>query len=135
MRPREEGISRLVAEWLQKADADMELAEHLLHEESFPNAVAFNAQQAAEKYLKAFLTRNQIAFPKTHDLRELLKLVGLAGPDLAASLRDIAALTPYGVDLRYPGDRPNATEDDAREAVALADRVRKAVMMRLKDVL
>jgi HEPN domain-containing protein len=134
MKLPDEDLTRLVAEWLEKADADMELVEHLLRDESFPNAIAFNSQQAAEKYLKAFLTANQMDFPKTHDLKELLKLVAKADADLAASLRDTSILTPYGVDLRYPGDRPNATEDDAREAVGLADKVRGAVMKRLNDI-
>lgn len=42
---------------------------------AFPNAIAFHCQQAAEKYLKAFLTWHQVAFSKTHDLQELLDIV------------------------------------------------------------
>jgi len=135
MRPHEEVKREIVAEWVRKADADMELAKHLIHEESFPNAIAFSSQQAAEKYLKAFLTWRQLAPPKTHDLADLLKLVQTVDADLAESLRDIIVLTPYGVELRYPGDRPDATEEDAEEAVRLADKVRVAVMHRLAKVL
>ena len=53
--PPDQVILKLVAEWLRKADADMELAEYLLSQDvAFPNAIAFHSQQAAEKYLKSF---------------------------------------------------------------------------------
>ena len=129
MRPPEQVKSRILAEWLAKAGADMELAEHLLSEEiHFPSAIAFHCQQAAEKYIKAFLVWHEVDFPKTHDLEELLGLAETSNRDLLASLRDVIVLTPYGVELRYPGDRPDATPDEAREAVKLAHQVRDAIL-------
>lgn len=78
--------------------------------------------------MKALLTRHQVIFPKTHDLEQLLDLIETINNDLAATLRDIIILTPYGVELRYPGDRPDATADEAREAVLLACKVRDAII-------
>lgn len=119
---------RLVREWLHKADADLGLAEHLLAEgAAYPNAIAFHSQQAAEKYLKAFLVSCDISFPKTQDLAALLDLTQPAHANLAESLQDVIVLTPYGAGLRYPGDRPDATSDEACEAVAHAQKVRKAI--------
>ena len=46
---------------------------------------------------------------------------------LAESLQEVIALTPYGAELRYPGDRPDPTAQQACETVALAQRVRRAV--------
>ncbi|MFZ3071913.1 MAG: HEPN domain-containing protein, partial [Thermodesulfobacteriota bacterium] len=133
MKPHEDAKRKVVAEWLRKADADMRVAEHLAAEQStFPDAIAFHSQQAAEKYLKAFLTWRQVAFPKTHDLEEILDLVETVDKDLSASLRDAITLTPYGVDLRYPGDRPDATIDEAREALELTRNVRTAIHNALK---
>ena len=132
MTPPEEVKNKLVAEWLTKADSDMNAAEHLMAAGApFANIVAFHSQQAAEKYLKAFLTSRQVAFPKTHDLEELLDLAETSDPNLAASLRDVIVLTPYGVELRYPGDRPDATIDEARQVVELARKVRAAVLAAL----
>ena len=123
---------RLVREWLHKADADLGLAQHLLTEDAaYPNAIAFHSQQAAEKYLKAFLVSCDISFPKTHDLAVLLDLTQPAHADLAESLQDVIVLSPYGVGLRYPGHRPDATSDEARQAVALAQKVRDAVLRAL----
>ena len=45
MKPHEEAVRRVVAEWLRKADADLALASHLLGEGSlFPSAVAFHVE-------------------------------------------------------------------------------------------
>ena len=129
MMPPEQARARIVSEWLRKADADMGLAEHLLSEKApFYNAIAFNCQQAAEKFIKAFLVWAQVDFPKTHDLTELLALAAPINDYLAAQLREATALTPYGVELRYPGDRPDASPAEAREAVRLARKVRDAVL-------
>ncbi len=61
MKPREEEIRRLVAEWIGKANLDFDTVVRLLGEERFRDIVAFHAQQAAEKYLKALLTRHQLS--------------------------------------------------------------------------
>ena len=92
------------------------------------NPVAFHCQQAAEKCLKALLTRWDIEFPKTHVLASLIRLVQTRDAALAASLLDAVVLTPYGVELRYPGDRPDVSEQEAREALALARKVRRAIV-------
>ena len=128
MRPHEEIKRKVMSEWTRKADADFDLAEHLLADgPDFLNAIAFHCQQAVEKYLKAFLVWHQIPFPKTHDLEEILDLVETVQAGLAESLRDVIVLTPYGVELRYPGDLPDATIEFARRAVELARQVRDAV--------
>ena len=134
MRPPEDAKKQIVNEWLRKADADMALAEHLLSDETaFLNAITFNCQQAAEKYLKALLTSWNTEFPKTHVLATLVKLVETRDAELAASLLDVIPLTPYGVELRYPGDRPDASPAEAREAVRLARKVRDTILPLLPE--
>jgi HEPN domain-containing protein len=93
--------------------------------------VAFHAQQAAEKYLKAVLVWQQIEFPKTHDIGRLLELVASLDPDLAAALREAASLTPYGVDYRYPGDYPEVSAKEAKRCIEAATAVREAILDRL----
>jgi HEPN domain-containing protein len=78
----------------------------LVAEERFRDIVAFHAQQAAEKYLKALLTRHQIEFPKTHVIRRLLILLGPVEPLIAEELDDANWLSPYGAELRYPAIVP-----------------------------
>ena len=131
MKPAEEVRRELVTQWLARAD-DFALAEHLVLEEApFPAAIAFHAQQAAEKYLKAFLVAHQTEFPKTHDLGRLLDLVAAIDKVLADSLADTVPLTDYGVDVRYPGDLPEIRIEEAKRAVQLAAAARSALRERL----
>src|SRR5687767_3694783 len=96
MRAREEVINELVQQWVTKGEDDFNVAETLLAQHSVLWIVAFHAQQAAEKYIKAFLTEHQIEFPKTHRMEELLSLVARKDPKLADSLAPAAGLDPYG---------------------------------------
>jgi len=119
----------LVRQWLKKADKDFSLARDLVAENKpYFEAVGFHSQQAAEKYLKAFLVHHQVDFPKTHNLGELLDRVSTADQRLAESLRETTALNPYAIQTRYPDDHLEITRDDAKAAVELADRVRQAVL-------
>jgi len=134
MKPLEPARARIVGEWLRKAEADLAVAQRLLGDEDpFLNAVTFHSQQAAEKYLKALLTCWDIEFPKTHVLANLIGLVEARDVPLAESLLDAVVLTPYGVELRYPGDRPDASSAEAREAVRLARQLRDAIRPRLPN--
>lgn len=135
MKPLENSTRKVVAEWLFKADEDMELADFLLSHDVFhPNAIAFSAQQAAEKYLKAFLAWKQIDFPKTHDLERLLVLVEKVDSELAAYLKDVTVLTLYSVELRYPGGQPEVSPNEAHKAVELARKARESVREKLSSM-
>ena len=65
---------RLVDEWLGKADEDFGFASINLDEDRpfFPQ-ICFHFHQAAEKYLKAYIVANVLAFRKAHDLVLLLQ--------------------------------------------------------------
>jgi HEPN domain-containing protein len=128
MRPPEEEIRRLVAEWIKKADLDFSTSVRLSAEPEFRDIVVFHAQQAVEKYLKALLTRHQTEFPKTHVIRRLLLLLQPVEPTLADALEDANWLSPFGVDIRYPADFPDTLPGDEARAVELARRVKSAVM-------
>ena len=129
MRPADQVRRDLIRQWITKAEEDLGAAEILiLHKPSYLSAVGFHCQQAAEKFLKALLTLNQIEFPKTHDLGALLDLVSPVETSLAESLNDILLLNPYGVEIRYPGDMQAIDPEDAQNALKLAKRVRDAVM-------
>ena len=129
MMPPEDARTRIVSEWLRKADADMGVAEHLLSEKApFYSAITFHCQQAAEKHLKALLTCWDIEFPRTHVLANLIGLIETRDATLATSLLDAIVLTPYGVEMRHPGDRPDASQEEARQALELARQVRAAIL-------
>lgn len=129
MKPRDKIRDEFVRQWSMKAEEDFNAAKSLItYGQAFLSTVCFHSQQAAEKYLKAFLTYHQVEFPKTHDIDELLDLVARVDNDLSESLRDVIVLTNYGVDVRYPGDFPDVTSNAAQQAIAMAEKVRRSVL-------
>ncbi len=136
MRSREEVIRNFVQQWLNKAEGDLAAAEILLASEVhdyFP--CAFHCQQAAEKFLKAYLVRHQIEFRKTHDLDQLLRLASQAEPALQEELASCGWLSPFGVEFRYPGDYPEVNWATAQYALTQAKRVRQVIMEHLTSYL
>ena len=106
--------------WLRFAAEDLDVAQCLLATDGAPPRHAcFHAQQAAEKALKAALVLERIDFPRQHDLDALRNLL----PDTWSGRRthlDLAQLTEWAVESRYPGDWPEATATDAEQAVSQA---------------
>jgi HEPN domain-containing protein len=134
MKPPEEAKRHLVTQWLAKADEDLAAAHHLLLANPPPlGLVGFLAQQAAEKFLKAFLVWIQIPFPKTHDIEVLLKLVSRSNAALAEQLSETIGLTDFAVEARYPGNLPALTRQEAEAAIALAEETNRAVRPALRD--
>ncbi len=135
MPPLEPDSLLLLREWMEKADADLRVAEQLENDAKLDLRIreitGFHCQQAAEKYLKAFLTRSQIEFPKTHDLAVLLALAGSMDAALGAELQSVDWLSPFGVRTRYPGEGPEMLPGDTERALELARRVKVAVSTRL----
>jgi HEPN domain-containing protein len=129
MHPLDPEAESLLRDWIEKADADLEVARRMAAEAAdhlrIREIVGFHCQQAAEKYLKALLTRRQIEFPKTHDIKTLLQLAG--GP-VADSLGAAKWLTPFGVEIRYPGDAAEMLPGDEGKAIEIASRVKQVVL-------
>jgi len=134
MTPPEEVVRRLAGDWLAKAAVDLLVCERLLGQgAAFFETVAFHAQQAAEKSLKALLVVRQVEFPKTHDIERLVELVALGDGALAETLADAAELTPFGVEYRYPGEYAPVTAEAANACVSLARKVYDEIARRLPE--
>lgn len=84
-------MNLIAGEWIAKAEGDFATAQRELGATDRPNydAVCFHAQQCAEKYLKAFLQEANFAFPKTHDLTDLLALALSIEPTWASMTADL----------------------------------------------
>ena len=91
--------------WMIKADHDLEVTKH---SEILPSdVVCYHAQQAAEKYLKAFLIANDVEIKniQIHDINRLLVECALINPEFEKLLNmGIGKLTYYAVGIRYPND-------------------------------
>lgn len=127
-------VRRLARDWLAKAETDLLVCEQLLGQGAvFSEAIAFHSQQAAEKSLKALLVMRQVEFPKTHDIERLVDLVSVGDGPLAEALAEVADLTPYGVEYRYPGEYEPVPADAAITCVSLARKVHDEIARRLPE--
>ncbi len=110
--------------WLRRAKSNLTRARsHAGLPDVVYEDLCFDAQQAAEKALKAILVQRQAAFPKTHALADLLTLVAKAGVEVPPEIEEATLLTPYAVEARYPGLWEEVTATDHQEAVRVAERV------------
>lgn len=122
-----------VQRWLAKADSDLRAAEKLAESSEFFSEVAFHCQQAAEKYLKAWLIAKQQQPPRTHDLEKLVYLVADFLPLVPDDERLATFLTPYAVLSRYPADEED-DEPAVRELLSAAYHFRNRLRPLLAQV-
>lgn len=113
-------------EWLAKAEDDLKFARIGLEEKFFAQ-VCFLSQQVIEKCLKATLISLGRAYPKSHNLRELSKLI----PELSlqSHYESLTVLDGYYVPLRYPDAAPGTkasgppNKEEATEALKIAENI------------
>ena len=122
MRPPERFPADDPREWLNRARSNLALARNRAPD-VYLEDLCFEAQQAAEKALKAVLIGRGVEFPYVHDLARLLSLLEEEGEAIPTAVRKAGKLTPYALITRYPGIARPVTEGDYEEAVEIADAV------------
>jgi len=120
--------------WLERARRDMMFIEHeVAHVEPLWDLIAFHAQQAVEKTLKAALVRANRHPARTHSLTSLLAELEATGFPARGLVNDCRRLEPYAVAMRYPTRTPLPTPEEGRALVDAARRVVAAVAPRPRD--
>jgi HEPN domain-containing protein len=115
--------------WLRRAASDLIALDASLDAGAL-DAACFHAQQAAERYLKAYLIYTGLEFPFTHNLSKLVELCAQADVSFRTLLPLVESLTPYAVELRYDDEFWPSLEV-AREARSSALAVKSFVLARL----
>src|SRR4051794_33646839 len=105
-------------EWLIRAKSNLALARSdtvgaLLEDH------CFEAQQAAEKAIKAVFIHRGARFPFIHDLDELLSRLEGSGLKIPKYVREADELSPFAVATRYPGLVSPVTKRQHRRAVRI----------------
>jgi len=108
-------------EWLSRARSNLAQAKVKQRGVYFED-LCFNAQQAAEKAIKALLIRRDVKFPYVHDIAELLTSLENAGQEIPETIKQAEELTRYAVFTRYP-IAPRMKPKEYREAVKMAEAV------------
>lgn len=124
----------IVREWLDKAEEDFRFAEANLREGSeFYAQICFHFQQAAEKYLKAYIINNNLDFGKVHDLVHLLRTCAAHDPSFNDLKEDCVLLNSAYIETRYPVHWPtNYTKKTAEQALAAVGNIAGRVHERLR---
>ena len=116
----------IVNTWIKKADHDLGSAKLIfIHIPDYFDTIAFHCQQAVEKYIKASLIHLDIEFQRTHDLPYLLEVLS-RNVDIKPETFDKAILlNGFSVEIRYPDQIINLTEDELKSAISIADDFRQ----------
>ncbi len=109
-------------EWLNRARSNLALAKNRIPG-AYLEDLCFEAQQAAEKAVKAVMIKRSIEFPYVHDLGRLFSMLETAGESIPDEVHDAALLTKYAWEGRYPGVMEPLGEQDYVEAVRIAEAV------------
>ena len=121
-----------IKNWLFRANEDIAVIKSLVNAgvEYYTSSICFHAQQASEKFLKAYLAYHDVDFPRTHDLDFLL--LECQKIDKEAFQIDFKSLTDFGVSVRYPDDFYIPDEKEALEYRDTAISVKEIVERLIK---
>jgi HEPN domain-containing protein len=91
----------LIKEWIHKAGRDLDTACLTLdNRPEFTDIICYHCQQAAEKYLKAYLVYLDTPFEKKHDLDYLIDLIADNDRDIEQFYDIVEILSGYAVEIR-----------------------------------
>ena len=125
-------LPEITKEWIQKADEDYGFASSSLECTEYFGQICFHFQQAAEKYLKAFIVSNKLNFRPVHNLLELLATCSQTDPDIKQLENACRFLNPFYIDTRYPVHWPVAYDKNtALNAKKMTEEIRDWVIRSL----
>ena len=109
-------------EWIRRAKSNLVIAGK--HDPQVDAAdLCFEAQQCAEKSIKAVFLKRGLSFPYVHDLQRLLRLLAEDGAKVPKYVLDSSELTQYAHVMRYPGFSDPVTIRQYRRAIRIAESV------------
>ena len=109
-------------EWLNRARSNLAHARAISPEVCLED-LCFDAQQGAEKAIKAvFICRGE-AFPYIHELKKLLGRLQRNGLKIPKYVWEAHELTRFAAVTRYPGKVGSVTPREYRRAIRIATGV------------
>ena len=96
-------MKEITKAWLESAESDLLIIDRIKSETQLTHQLAFHAQQAVEKSLKAVIEEYEIGFLKTHSLETLFNKVK-SHIKLKFELDILLLLDQLYIDARYPGE-------------------------------
>jgi HEPN domain-containing protein len=109
-------------EWLNRARSNLIRARQTAAG-VYLEDLCFDAQQAAEKAIKAVFIHRGETFPYVHNLKQLLGLLAKNGVKVPKYVRQANELTRFAVEPRYPEKCGPVTSRKHRRLVRIAEGV------------
>jgi HEPN domain-containing protein len=109
-------------EWMRRARSNLVHARSRAEGVCFED-LCFDAQQAAEKAIKAVLVSVRARFPYVHDIQVLLGVLAAEGIPIPDRVMESVKLTPFAVGARYPSVSKEVTEQQYLDALDIASDV------------
>lgn len=121
--------------WMMRAEHDFTIA---VRDMEYPtpttDMVCFHMQQAAEKYLKAFLVFHGREYPRTHRLEVIIQFCAEIDPEFY-QLHEVGVddLSRYATTMRYGESAYMPSLEETRTAMDLAEKVKHFVLQKLRQ--
>ena len=109
-------------EWLNRARSNLRRARRTMRG-VYLEDLCFDAQQGAEKAIKALFVQHGLRFPYVHDLARLLALLEGSGLKVPKYVKKVNQLTAFAAETRYPGVSGPVTPREHQRAVRIAESV------------
>ncbi len=110
------------SKWLKRAESNLLLAKSGHIKGVVYEDLCFEAQQSAEKALKALLIYFGDRFSKVHSFAILLERLQKY-TDIPDDIKVVLKLSAYAVQTRYPGEYYPVQKDEYQRAIAIAHNV------------
>jgi HEPN domain-containing protein len=115
----------IAQEWIDRAEKDFGFGSSSLKLGNYFAQICFHFQQAAEKYLKAFIIAHGLEFRPVHNLLELLAICQKRDSSIAEIEEACQHLNPFYIDTRYPVHWPTQYDKEtALKAQEAAEKIR-----------
>ena len=130
-------MKEISREWLRKAQDDLDVIEEIKNKKHLTNMVAFHAQQAIEKSLKAIIDEFNLGFVKIHQIERLLEIVkehleAKTDNEIVQMLDSLYIESRYPVDIGLlPDGKPS--EEDANKFFEFAILIYRSVKKKLEE--
>jgi HEPN domain-containing protein len=124
-----------VKEWIQIADDDFYSAQVLSEADRKPyEIICYHCAQAIEKYLKAYLSYNDIIPQKTHNLLFLHELCIEKENNFEIIRTECSLLNRFTNEIRYP-HRMEIKEEDVDYSLKAVERIRNlGPIKKIRDI-
>lgn len=109
-------------EWLKRASSNLYIAKAGRINNVYLEDLCFEAEQSAEKALKALLIFFQGSYPRVHSFNVLLQMLE-KHTLIPIEISEVVELSDFSVQTRYPGDYYPISVEEYERTIKIAENV------------